>query len=163
MRKVIPVIAIVLILGLALCADREAFAQSHHLKKLDAIRSSMSELGTVMPDLIRKAKPRDIRTLERVFEINTYALTTIEAYFKMLKVAISSNEPINKDTVTVLNGWLEFINKYCKSDIEYFDEAISETKDEVIVSLIGKAKNNIKELSEITLAAIDENKTLLRY
>jgi len=143
-------------------SGQKAAAQDHHLQKLDAIRSSMSDLGSTMPDLIRKAQPRDIRTLERVFEINTYALTTIEAYFKMLKVAVSSNEPINKEMVSVLNGWLEFINKYCKSDVEYFDEATSETKDQIIISLIGRAKNNIEELGETTIVAINENKSLLR-
>lgn len=162
MRKYMAAKVMILVMALTLSGVGHAFSQDHHLKKLDAIRSAMSELGSTMPDLIRKAEPRDIRTLERVFEINTYALTTIEAYFKMLKVAVSSKEPINKDTVTVLNGWLEFINKYCKSDIEYFDEAASQTKDDTIVSLIGKARDNIRELGAITLAAIDENKTLPR-
>ncbi len=140
----------------------DAVAEEHHLKKLDAVRSAMSDLGGTMPDLIRKAQPRDIRTLERVFEINTYALTTIEAYFKMMKVAVSSNEPINKDMVAVLNGWLEFINKYCKSDIEYFNEASSQTKDEMIISLIDRTRSNVKKLGEVTIVAIDENKGLLR-
>ena len=153
---------LILVMALVLSGEGSAFPQDHHLKKLDAIRSAMSELGSTMPELIKSAESRDIRTLERIFEINTYALTTIEAYFKMLKVAVSSNEPINKNTVTVLNGWLEFINKYCRSDMEYLDEAISQTKDDIIISLIEKAKNNIKELGDITLVAIDENKTLLR-
>ncbi|MFA6078945.1 MAG: hypothetical protein WC779_04280 [Candidatus Omnitrophota bacterium] len=120
----------------------------------------MTEFGNKMPEMIKGAESRDIRTLERVFEINTYALTTIEAYFKMIKVAVSSEGDINKEIMEVLNGWLEFINNYCKKDMEYFDEALSETNDEKIMDVVLEAKKNIQSLSDATVQAISENKVL---
>lgn len=136
-----------------------AFGQNH-IKELDTVRTSMTELGGTMPAMIKEAKPVDQRTLERVFEINTYALTTIEAYLKMIKVALSSNGDINKDVVDVFNGWLEFMNKFCRKDIEYLDEALSETKDKPIVSVITRTKKNIQDLGDITARGIVENKVL---
>ena len=120
----------------------------------------MTEFGNKMPAMIKSAENRDIRTLERVFEINTYALTTIEAYFKMIKVAVSSEGDINKEIMEVLNGWLEFINNYCKKDMEYFDEALSDTNDEKIMDVVLEAKKNIQTLSDATVQAIKENKVL---
>lgn len=122
----------------------------------------MTEFGNKMPAMIKSAENRDIRTLERVFEINTYALTTIEAYFKMIKVAVSSEGDINKEIMEVLNGWLEFISNYCKKDMEYFDEALSDTSDEAIIDVVLEAKKNIKSLSDATIKAIDENKSLAK-
>ncbi len=146
---------------LAPLVSSPAFGQNH-IKELDVVRTSMTEMGGIMPAMIKSAKPVDLRTLERVFEINTYALTTIEAYLKMIKVTLSSNGDINKDVVDVFNGWLEFMNKFCKKDIEYLDEALSETKDQSIVSVITKTKKNITELGNITTRGIEENKGLLR-
>ena len=145
-----------------IAGDNFAFSQNRHIKDLDSLRTSMADLGSGMPDMIRNAKPTDIRTLERVFEINTYALTTIEAYFKMLRVAVSAEGPLNKEVIAILNEWLKFINRYCKSDIDYFDEALSETKDKPIADLITRAKNNIERLSDVTLTAIDENSGLVK-
>jgi len=136
-----------------------AFCQNH-IRELDTVRTSMTEFGNKMPEMIKGAESRDIRTLERVFEINTYALTTIEAYFKMIKVAVSSEGDINKEIMEVLNGWLEFINNYCKKDMEYFDEALSETNDEKIMDVVLEAKKNIQSLSDATVQAISENKVL---
>ncbi len=134
----------------------------NHIRDLDAVRTSMTEFGNKMPAMIKSAENRDIRTLERVFEINTYALTTIEAYFKMIKVAVSSEGDINKEIMEVLNGWLEFISNYCKKDMEYFDEALSDTSDEAIIDVVLEAKKNIKSLSDATIKAIDENKSLAK-
>jgi len=155
-------IIIVLFSLLLVTGSGLGFTRNNHIKEMDSLRTSMAELGNGMPELIKNAKPPDIRTLERVFEINTYALTTIEAYFKMMKLAASSNAPIDCEMIGVLNGWLDFINKYCKSDIEYFNEALSQTKDQSIINLIERARINIKKLGEISSQAIDENKGLLR-
>ena len=135
---------------------------TNHIKELDSLRTSMSSLGSTMPERIRGAQKYDIRTLERVFEINTYALTTIEAYFKMIKVAVSSNGDINTEIVSVLNGWLEFMNKYCGKDLDYFDEAMAITTDKKVIDLITKARNNIQTLDSITKRAIKENNDMLK-
>lgn len=157
LRNVILIYAALLVtLGSA-----PAFAQNH-IKELDAVRTSMTELGGTMPAMIKNAKPRDMRTLERVFEINTYALTTIEAYLKMIKVTLSSNGDINKDVVDVFNGWLEFMDKFCRKDIEYLNEALAETKDAPVAGVITRTKKNIQDLGDITTRGIQENKNLLK-
>lgn len=134
----------------------------NHIKELDGLRSSMAEIGAKMPDMIKATKNNEMRTLERVYEINTYALTTIEAYFKMIKVAVSSDGKINTDIITVFNGWLEFISKYCKQDISYLDEAKSDMKNPEIIKVLDLTKSNITALDQIATKAIDENNNLLK-
>ena len=65
----------------------EAYPQDH-IRELGAVREAMSQVGSKLPDLIKKSDPKYLRTLERVFEINNYALVTIESYMKMVKVAV---------------------------------------------------------------------------
>ncbi|MCM8790207.1 MAG: hypothetical protein NC938_00695 [Candidatus Omnitrophica bacterium] len=120
----------------------------------------MTKVGSSLPELIRKAQPRDIRTLERLFEINNYALVTIESYLKMIKIALSSGTGINKEVLEVLNGWLKFISHYCDYDIKYIDEAIAETKDSAVVEALKTQKTNISTLKETSQAGIKENTEL---
>lgn len=134
----------------------EAFPQDH-IRELGAIREAMAQVGSALPELIKKSDPKYLRTLERTFEINNYALVTIESYMKMVKVAISSGGTINKDIVTVLNGWLAFIKHYCEYDVKYFDEALAETKDESIAVLLKKEKDNISKLKNVSEKGIEEN------
>jgi hypothetical protein len=134
----------------------------NHIKELDALRSSMAEIGAKMPDMIRATKNNEMRTLERVYEINTYALTTIEAYFKMVKVAVSSDGKINTDIIAVFNGWLQFISKYCEQDISYLDEATLDMKNPDILKLLALTKSNITALDRIAAKAIEENNNLLK-
>lgn len=131
-----------------------------HIKGMDGIRTSMADIGNSLPGIIKDAKPNEIRTLERVFEINNYALVTIESYLKMIKVAVSSGGAINKEIVQVLNGWLGFMRNYCEYDIKYFDEVLSETKNEKIVELLKKEKTNMSNLKEISGQGIKENTEL---
>ncbi len=138
-----------------------SFGQDH-IKELDGLRTSMAELGAKMPDMIKNTKNNEMRTLERVYEINTYALTTIEAYFKMIKIAVSSEGRINKDMVDVFNGWLQFIKKYCEKDSIYLDEARSEMKDPATINVIELTKANINNLSLIAVKAISENNKMLK-
>lgn len=133
-----------------------ALAQDH-IRELGAVRESMSKVGGQLPDLIKKSDAKYLRTLERTFEINNYALVTIESYMKMVKVAISSGGTLNKDIVTVLNGWLGFIKHYCEYDVKYFDEALAETKDEAILSILKSEKNNIIKLRDVSEKGIAEN------
>lgn len=133
----------------------------NHIKELDALRSSMAEIGAKTPDMIKATKNNEMRTLERVYEINTYALTTIEAYFKMVKVAVSSDGKINTDIISVFNGWLQFISKYCRQDIYYLDEAKSDMKNPEILKVIALTRANITALDQIATKAIEENNNLL--
>lgn len=136
-----------------------AFAQEH-IRKFDAVRTSMTKVGGTLPDLIRKAQPADIRTLERVFEINNYALVTIESYLKMIKIALASGQGINKDVLAVLNGWLKFITHYCEYDIKYINEAIIETKDAAVIEILKSEKSNISDLRDTSQSGITENTQL---
>ena len=131
-----------------------------HIRKLDTVRASMAKMGSSLPDAIRKAQPGDIRTLERVFEINNYALVTIESYLKMIKIALSSGSGINKSVLEVLNGWLKFISYYCEYDIKYMDEALTQTKDTAVVEILKSEKSTIADLRDVSQAGINENTTL---
>lgn len=128
-----------------------------HIRKFDTVRTSMAKMGSALPELTRKAQPRDIRTMERVFEINNYSLVTVESYFKMIKIALSSGTGLNKDVLNILNGWLKFISNYCEYDIKYMDEAISQTQDNAIIEILKSEKNNIASLRDASQLGINEN------
>ena len=66
----------VLLISLSVFLSGSVYSQDH-IKSLDEVRTKMTKLGGSLPELIRKAEPRDIRTLERLFEINNYALVKI--------------------------------------------------------------------------------------
>ena len=138
-----------------------SFCQSH-IRDLDSLRNSMASLGNEMPAMIKNTKNNEMRTLERVYEINTYALTTIEAYFKMVKVAVVAEGKINKAEVEIFNGWLQFIAKYCEKDTVYLDEAVSEMKNPAILAVLERSKEHIKSLKEIAIRAVGENNDLLK-
>lgn len=136
-----------------------AFPQEH-IRELGSVRESMAQVGGKLPDLIKGADPKYLRTLERTFEINNYALVTIESYMKMVKVAVSSGGSINKDIVGVLNGWLGFIRHYCEYDMKYFDEALAETNDQSIAAVLKAEKENIAKLKAISEKGVLENTEL---
>ena len=134
-----------------LCQERE------HIRKLDTIRTAMTKMGSSLPEVIRKAQSRDIRTVERVFEINNYALVTIESYLKMLKIALAPGAGIDQSVLDVLNGWLKFMAHYCEYDIKYIDEALSQTKDTAVVEILKSEKANIAALRDASQSGISEN------
>jgi hypothetical protein len=156
-----PIKIIILLITLFLAGWVTPLFCQEHIKEMDTVRNSMISTGNKMPEMIKNSKNNEMRTLERVYEINTYALTTIEAYFKMIKVAISTDGSINKNIVDVFNGWLGFISRYCKKDIAYLDEALSDMKDPAIIDVIKATKKNIMDLNDIAFRAIDENSRLL--
>jgi hypothetical protein len=151
---------------LALCAVfcsggvTAALAQDH-LKDFDGVRSSMTETGYKLPDIIKAAKPEDIRTLERVFEINNYALMTIESYLKMLKVFSVAGGYINKEIVGILNGWLNFMSNYCLYDLKYLEDAKKETQDKITLEIIDKEIESISLLMKAAIKGTEENSKIL--
>ena len=157
-RNIVLSMAIVSILTWA--ASGPASAQDH-LNDLDSVRSSMTELGYTLPQVIKAAKPQDIRTLERVFEINNYALMTIESYLKMLKVFSLGGGYLNKETVDILNGWLKFMSNYCEYDIKYLDEAKADTQDKLALEIIGKERVSIESLKNAAIKGSSENLKVL--
>jgi len=157
-----PIIAgAMLFFLLIISGGEQAFCQDH-LRELDSVRDALGDFGKKMPDMIRNAQDKDMRTLERLFEINTYALTTIEAYLKMLRIAIAAEGAITKEITEIFNEWLQFITKYCKADMKYFDEALSGTNDQAIVMIIKEEKSNIENLFEVTSKGIEENKNMVK-
>jgi len=150
----------VLVPILALAYSGMAPAQDH-LSDLDSVRSSMTELGYTLPQAIKTAKPQDIRTLERIFEINNYALMTIESYLKMLKVFSLGGGYLDKETVVVLNGWLKFISNYCEYDIKYLEEAKTDTQDKLALEIIDKERVSIESLKNAALKGSSENSKVL--
>jgi hypothetical protein len=150
-----------LVISVAFLVCVECAPAQDHLSELDSVRTSLTDIGYKLPDAIKSAKPEDVRTLERVFEINNYALMTIESYLKMLKVFSLGGAYINKDIVNILNGWLKFIDNYCEYDIKYLDEAKSETKDSTVLGLIDKERSYIASLKEAAIKGSIENSKIL--
>ena len=128
-----------------------------HLRDIDKVRSSMTAMGYKLPEAIRSTKPENIRTLERVFEINNYALVTIESYLKMLKIFSLSTTRNNEGALPIINGWLTFIASYCESDAKYLEEARLEMKGDVERGIVGEERDNITRLMEAARKGIDEN------
>lgn len=155
----IILLALILSLSLSCAVITTAWAQNH-LKDLDDVRSSMTDIGSRLPGIIKSAKPGDMRTLERIFEINNYALMTIESYLKMLKISTISGG-LNKDAIELINRWLMFITKYCEADIKYLEEAKQETKENTASDIIGQEKSCIFHLREAAKKGIDENSNLV--
>ncbi len=145
-----------IILALQIFSAHAVLCQEH-IRKLDAVRTSMAKMGNVLPELTRKAQGRDIRMMERVFEINNYSLVTIESYFKMTKIALISGTGLNRDALGVLSGWLKFMTNYSEYDIKYLDEALSQTKDPTIIELLKSEKDNISSLHDASKFGIEEN------
>jgi len=137
-----------------------ALAQDH-LKDFDSVRSSMTEIGYKLPDAIKAAKSQDIRTLERVFEINNYALMTIESYLKMLKVFSVAGGYINKEIVGILNSWLNFISNYCLYDLKYLEDAKKETQDKTTLEIINKQMDSVTRLMQTAKKGAEENSKIL--
>jgi hypothetical protein len=132
------------------------------IELMDAARSSIITQGDKMPAFIKEARTdSDIRTLERIYESNTSLLTAVEAYFRMLKLVISSEQQIDQKVITSLNEWLTFISKQCEFNLEYMDSAKNETKDPIVIEQLNAASINIKDLMTAVEKAIEENKSLV--
>lgn len=153
-------LSIALAITVSCAAPGAAWAQSH-LKDLDETRSLLTEIGNKLPDVIKSAKPADIRPLERVFEINNYAMMTIESYLKMLRVATLPGNSLNKETITLVNNWLQFIANYCESDLKYLDEAMAEAGEKSTSDIIGQERDGISRLREAAKKGMIENSKLM--
>lgn len=154
-------IFLTLTLSLSLsCTDISAAWAENHLRDLDAVRTSMTDIGSKLPNAIKSAKPEDMRTLERALEINNYALMTIESYLKMLKIA-SISGGLNKDAIELVNRWLLFITKYCEADMKYLEEAKQYTKEKTASDIIVQERSCISRLREAAKKGIDENSNLV--
>jgi len=144
----------------AACPDSSC-QEFSHIDQMFQLRTSISAQGKALPDLIKASSGSDLRNLERIFELNTSALTTIEAYFRVFKIAFTVNQRLTKDSVVVLNEWLAFIKNQCKYDIDYLDEALAVTKNKDIANQIETSKKNILQLEKIAGIGIRENEESL--
>jgi len=132
-----------------------------HIQQLFDLRTAISDQGKLLPAYIKSASGNNLMTLERIFELNTSALTTVEAYFRIFKIAFTAEEKPSAEAVDVLNEWLAFIEIQCRYDIEYLDEAETEVRDKRVLEEIITAKKNIEKLSMIAEKGIGENEKLL--
>ena len=131
-----------------------------YIEQLFELRTSITDQGQALPDIIKQTTGNDLRTLERIFELNTSALTTIEAYFRIVKIAFVTDEGINNETAPILNEWLAFIRNQCKYDSDFLDETLKETNDPAVKKHIILSKKNVERLSSLALKGISVNKSL---
>ena len=151
-------LTVILSISLIFLSHTASFGEGfEHIKRLFELRESIGDQGKALPDLIRSSSGDDIRTLERIFELNTSALTTIEAYFRIFKMAISTQNMQDPATILILDEWLTFMGTQCKFDIEYLDEASSGNRDQAILKQINISKKNIIELATIAKIGVKEN------
>lgn len=141
--------------GFGYCADFD------HIEQLFDLRTAITNQGDILPDAIKKVRGENLRTLERIFELNTSTLTMIEAYFRLSLITITTNSESDEKAVNVLNGWLTFTNNQCTYDLDYLMATLQETTDEGVVKHIQMAKQNTSRLSEITKLGIEENSHML--
>jgi hypothetical protein len=162
MKKVNNILKTLCFLMALLCiVSAPSFCVSH-IQALTQVRDDIIIQSNRMPPLIRASSANDIRTLERIYELNTSTLTTIEAYFKMIKVVTSSGVELNEDIITSLNEWLEFIHHQCAFDIDYLNEALAVTKDQSTITQIYIAQELLKQLKNSTSSGISENVQILQ-
>ena len=139
-----------------------SFSQDfNHIKELFDVRTSISNQGSMLPDAIKIASGKDVRTLERIFELNTSALTTIEAYFRIFKMALSPEVTIDEETIKIVNEWLIFVKNQCAYDVEYLEAALTETDNETVMEQIIISKDNIEQLSEAAKKGMQENDEMM--
>jgi len=130
-----------------------------HIEKLFDIREEITTQGKSIPILIKEAQYMDIRTFERIFELNTSILSTIEAYFRMVKISIIKKNNNNPKIIEILNNWLNFINNQCTYDLEYLNSSLPQSNNKECIEQIQIAIKNIENLYEITKLGIQENKS----
>jgi len=141
--------------------QRYSFSQNQ-VNEFDSVRTSILEQGSKMPEIIKNAKTNmEIRTLERIYELNTSLLVTIESYFRMLRLVITSEIEVNSKIIETLNGWLVFMGKQCDNDLEYLESAVGETKNLDVIEQVRLAGENIKKLKTAIDAAMEENMNVL--
>jgi len=154
-KKIIPIFLVLILTGLS---TLPLFSESYsYIEGLFNLRTAITDHGKVLPSKIKQASGKDTRTLERIFEMNTSALTAIEAYFRIFKVAITAKSDTDPAIVTIMNEWLQFINTQCSFDLEYINEALKETADIRVMEQLQIARDNIRKLSEISHEGISEN------
>lgn len=133
-----------------------------HIRELFDVRTAISDQGEAMSGNIQKARGRDVRTLERIFELNTSTLATIEAYFRMFRIVFSSENAATTQTVGIMNEWLRFISSQCVYDLEYLNAVVHETTEEAILEQIGMARENISTLKKIADKGVYENQGMIQ-
>ena len=152
MKKILITIVIILLTSCFSFADNYGYVDT-----LFEIRTRIMDQGKDLSSQMQRTTGEDIRTLERVFELNTSALTTIEAYFRILKIAIASEDSLNSNIINILNEWLEFIKSQCYYDLDFINKALNETKNISVIYHLKTAKNNIERLADTSSTAITEN------
>ncbi|MFH1394840.1 MAG: hypothetical protein ABIH09_01630 [Candidatus Omnitrophota bacterium] len=148
------------IISLAFCSPLYS-EELMHVGELFSLRDAITEQGNLLPEKIEKTSGNDRRTLERIFELNTSTLTTIEAYFRILMITIATGNETNSEAIKILNEWLTFTKNQCVYDIEYLDATLKEANDPQVIDEIIQAKKHAESLLTLTSNAINENSKLV--
>ncbi|MBF0253053.1 MAG: hypothetical protein HQL29_04475 [Candidatus Omnitrophica bacterium] len=156
-KKIALLILCLSFLALPMAAYSQSF---QHVESLFDLRTQIGAQGDVLPEAIKASRGNDVRTLERIFELNTSALVTIEAYFRIFKISLSA-ETVTEESISILNEWLSFIKNQCSYDILYLNQALKESPNDSVAKNIETSLTNIKKLSEIATNGIQENKNFL--
>ncbi len=161
--KIREILIAVTIVCIALSIDAPfVFSGNYdYVEQLFDVRGLITNQGKELPLTIKETTGNDLRTLERIFELNTSTLTTIEAYFRILMITLSTKSETNSQAVKILNEWLTFTDNQCAYDLEYLDSTLQETTDGKVIEQIKTAKHNTQKLSEIIKIGIEENLRLL--
>ncbi|MDD5634324.1 MAG: hypothetical protein PHW46_03510 [Candidatus Omnitrophica bacterium] len=154
-------ITIIIALGLLSIPATAPAKDLEYVEELFNVRSLITNQGKVLPDNIKDVTAGDLRTLERIFELNTSTLTTLEAYFRILKIALVTESESTTETVTILNEWLSFIKEQCQYDVEYLDATLKETTNSVVVEQIKLTKKYSEELIKVANKGLEENANML--
>ena len=83
MKKRIFTLLFSLVVFVVSCCVFSSAEETTHVEDMFMIRNDFVEQGNGMPDYIKKATGVNLSTLERLFDLNTSALTMIEAYFRI--------------------------------------------------------------------------------
>ena len=156
------ILSLALIAAFMLFPNRLIAEDFGHIEQLFDLRTSITDQGKTLPDSIRKASGVNVRTLEQIFELNTSALTTVEAYFRIVKISVTSGSETNAESVKILNEWLLFIKNQCGYDVEFLDESLKTAKDEDVVRQLNTSRRNIQRLAEIVAEGVSENSKMIK-
>lgn len=119
------------------------------LRNMTAIEKNIFEIN------IDTTLLEDNTTLEYFLGVNDYVMLMIESYWKMLMLAFASESRLNKDTIEILNDWLNFIMDHTEPHLNILDMALNETQNIVIHWILQTEK-------EIILSIRDEVQSCMK-
>jgi len=135
-----------------------SFCQESYVDQMFTVRNNIINHEKSMTLDMKASSGTERRLLETVFELNNSTLTMIEAYFRILKIAIATESQSKPEIVEILNEWLSFMSTQCQNDLRYLQNISSRTTDGNVIKHVNASKNNIEILSKIVYNGIVDNR-----